>query len=125
MTAHSAADLASRCVHSLVDRARFDWVSLCEVASEVVRIGGNREFALVRRVGLSAVAEVLTRGWMVAGELTEKGFANWNLEPAEAIERIEGEWVVGTYPELGECCWLANTPAGDLQGQLPPPGESR
>lgn len=48
----------------------------------------------------------------------EPGFVPWELSLSAALERIRTEWTAGGGQlQMGEVCWLANTPEGDAHAE--------
>ncbi len=87
-----------------------DWVPLVVLVRQFdATLAGE---ALLRSC-ISVVEEGLTSGWVMVGDLNPR-FVAWPLTTASVLARIEQEWrALGRAPELGEICWLANTPAGN------------
>lgn len=81
----------------------------------------------VRSKVLELVGELMRRNAIRAGALTrDGGFDAWELTPAEALERIEREWIeLGRDPNIADICWFNNTELGDALAsaeQQAPPG---
>ncbi len=72
----------------------------------------------IRKLSGETIRTVLREGLMTAGDVTHAGFCPWNISGEQAIERIERDWTaLGRGPNLGEICWLSNTPAGDARAK--------
>ena len=69
----------------------------------------------VRAKVLESVGELIRQNAIQAGALAgEGGFDAWELTPAEALERIETEWIeLGRDPNIPDICWFNNTEHGD------------
>src|SRR4051812_4448794 len=88
-----------------------DWVPLVAL---VRKLDSNRSGEDLLQAVLAVVQGALASGWMIAGEVREAGFVPWPLAVRDALARIEHEWrALGRTPELGDICWLSNTPEGD------------
>lgn len=92
-----------------------DWADIGWVA-QFARLSGVGEGASLRHRTLATVAEVLTKGLMVAGDVVAGEFRPWQLSTADAIARISRSWIEewGAHvPTPGAIAWLSNTQAGD------------
>lgn len=91
-----------------------DWVYAAEVYG-VVRRTGLRHPTQLREFSVGLIAEVLTRGWMVAGEYDGHGFSPWEGGVKFALGRICEDWFARRDPEVtaGEVVWMDLTAAGE------------
>jgi hypothetical protein len=106
------------CFERLLVLGTVDWIGAWEVASVAQTVGGATSEAAVRDLSLRVIADLLNRGLMEAGDVTESGFRPWTVPVAAAVSRIQREWTaLGRNPDLGDICWLANTKAGDVLGR--------
>ncbi len=109
------------CATEVLKRGLDDWIQAAEVASVVQSADKQATSAVIRRVALEVIGELVRGELMKAGDVTSDGFTEWIMTPAEAVERIVGEWsAIGRPPELGEICWLSNTSKGDLRARSAP-----
>jgi hypothetical protein len=91
-----------------------DWIMACEVASVAKFEGRASSESDSRNLSIQLIQEVLERGLMEIGDVTEGGFRTWNVSIEEAMERVQREWLaLPEGPNLGDVCWLANTKKGD------------
>jgi hypothetical protein len=106
-------------IDDLLLRGSDDWVTAAEVAWLAKSVGGATSDQEIEQVAFAAMSDVLRSGLMQVGDVTDGGFFEWDVSPDDALERVIREWRgLGRSPELGEVCWLANTPAGDLRAQI-------
>jgi hypothetical protein len=106
------------CVRDVLIRGLEDWVDAAEVAWVARSVGGATADGLVCDLSIGIISEVLQKGLMVAGDVTDNGFKKWNMTSTEALDRITREWkALGRSPHLGEICWLSNTSKGDGRAQ--------
>lgn len=109
---------ASRMIDQLLLRGSDDWVTAADVAWVAKSVGGATSDHEIQELALAAITEVVTRGLMQVGDVTDGGFFEWEETPDEALETVARAWrALGRSPDLGEVCWLANTPAGDARAQ--------
>ena len=102
------------CVDELLVRGEDDWVHAAEVAEVAQSIGGARTDADIQELSIDLVREVVERGLMKIGDVTEDGFQEWRAPLTDAVVRVKDEWTeLGRRPNLGEIFWLANTEKGD------------
>lgn len=107
-------------IDDLLLRGSDDWVTAAEVAWLAKSVGGATTDEEIREVALSAIKEVVMRGLMQVGDVTDDGFFEWDRSPEDSLEAVAQEWrALGRLPDLGEVCWLANTPAGDARAATP------
>lgn len=94
-----------------------DWVSMREVAGFALNSGVS-DLADQVDIALLVLRELLDESLVEVGEISEDGFAAWDLDAPYALarvrEEISGEVTNGTGMDL----WLRNTPQGDVLGQL-------
>jgi hypothetical protein len=110
------------CVAELLKRGLDDWIQAAEVASVVKSHSGQGMADSIDSMALEVIGQLLRRKLMIAGDLTPEGFAEWNMPAGAAVDRIVRDWkALGRSPDLGEVCWLCNTPEGDVRarGSLP------
>jgi hypothetical protein len=105
----------SRCVDELLKRGLDDWIQAAEVAGIVKSVGSVATEREIRDLALDLIRDVIERGLMKIGEVSEKeGFVEWKVPIPEAVERVRGAWdALDGMPDLGEVCWLANSDRGD------------
>jgi hypothetical protein len=104
-------------VEDLLARGVDDWVSAAEVFDVASRSAVSDPFAL-RALSVGLIAEVLVRGWMVAGDVTGSGFNRWDCTTAEAIMKVSDAWFAREQPLVmpGEVVWLNTTEQGAALG---------
>ncbi len=96
-----------------------DWVMAADVAWLAKSIGGAASDEDVLDLAIAVIEEVVTRALMQIGDVTDGGFFEWDVSAQDAVERVAREWrALGRSPDLGEVCWLANTPAGDARAEV-------
>lgn len=69
-----------------------------------------------RTMTIGLIAELLTEGLMIAGDVDSNGHHPWPCTTGEAIGRITRDWLTDWKDEIptpGAIVWLANTPAGN------------
>lgn len=92
-----------------------DWVFL-EEADQIVRsTGGEREGASDPRARtLAVLGDLLERGLIEAGDVTDGGFIAWDASSKDALERIKEKWTIGPPLEMtiGEVGWFQATQEG-------------
>jgi hypothetical protein len=57
---------------------------------------------------------------MTAGSVSAQtpGFVGWDVDVPAAIDRIETGWRASSEKlEMGDLCWLANTPKGEASAE--------
>lgn len=110
---------ASRVIDELLIRGVDDWVTAADVAWLAKSVAGATSDEDVLDVATTIIKEVMNEGLMQVGDVTDGGFFEWDLSPEDALERVIREWrTLGRSPDLGEVCWLANTPAGDARAEV-------
>jgi len=102
-----------------------DYVGLWEWVDKVRSRCPDLEDDAVRTKVLELAGELMHQNAIRAGALTrDGGFDAWELTPAEALERIEREWIeLGRDPNIPDICWFINTEHGDAlasTAQAPP-----
>jgi len=101
-------------IGEVLKRGLDDWIQAAEVVAVVQSIDSEASVAEVQRVALEVIDELVCGDFMRAGDVTAEGFTEWPMTPSSACRRIRTSWnALGRLPELGEICWLANTPRGD------------
>jgi hypothetical protein len=107
-----------QCVADLLLRGLADWIDAAEVASVARTVGGARTEHEVRELSLQLLRELLGRGLMEVGAVTESGFEPWRVAVDRALERIESEWrSLPKGPDLGDICWLNLTEKGQTRAE--------
>ena len=102
-----------------------DWMCLGEVASLVQRETPNASEAAIIERTLDILRELAEAGLVLVGDLSGAGgrFVPWQLPVRDAIERVRSEWVaLGRPVNLGDVCWVSNTPEGDKRARSLPGG---
>lgn len=92
-----------------------DW-SYAGWVLQTVRLSGLADYAALRALSIGLIAELITEGLVVPGEIDNKDHVPWRCTNGEAIERITAEWLkewADESPTPGAIVWLDNTPAGD------------
>jgi len=94
-----------------------DWVYAGWVYHISLR-SGLREPSQLRALSLGLIAELLTRGLMVAGEYDGDAYRPWDCPAGEAIERITRAWIEWgeSQPTPGAIVWLDVTESGQKIG---------
>lgn len=115
----------------VVARGLFDWVIEADLHEVAARSGAGSPAAR-RALSIGLIAEILIEGLMVAGEISDSGFRQWDCSTADAIVRITEdrlEWG-DEVPTPGAVFWLNLTKKGkrhaeDALRQLPGGGVDR
>lgn len=95
-----------------------DWVDAAEVAYIAKAYGGASTDEEIRQLSIEIIREVIEKGLMRTGDITQGGFKEWDLSDEEIVERINSEWTaLGRRPNLGEICWLENTEEGNRRAR--------
>jgi len=95
-----------------------DWVMACEVAWVARSKGGARSSDAIRELSVELIRELLDRGLMTIGDVTESGFHAWELSTAEALDHVDAEWrMLSREPSLGDICWLQLTEKGEARAE--------
>lgn len=101
-------------IDELVMRGLGDWVMAAEVVSVVKERATLDQDEAIRSEAMACIRAVVERGLMIVGDVTDDGFAAWEATQQESLARAEAAFDALTgLPNLGEVCWLSNTPAGD------------
>jgi hypothetical protein len=118
-------DSLEEMVDDLVVRGSDDWVMLSEVSwlvtNNALRHGIELQTQARITVGLEVLRRALERGLVSPGSVEKQAptFIPWNVDPSSAIEQIEQSWrSVGENLQMGDVCWLANTPAGNSLAEI-------
>jgi hypothetical protein len=95
-----------------------DWVYAGWVY-QIAQRSGLDDPSELRALSIGLIAEVLTRGLMVAGTYDGGKHVPWGCSTGEAIERITKAWLEwGEFPPTpGAIVWLDLTPAGQELGE--------
>lgn len=105
-------------IDELLIRGANDWVMAADVAWLAKSVGGVDTDQEVFSLSVRTIQAVVNEGLMMVGDVTDGGFFEWDLTPEAALAKVEREWsVLGRLPDLGDVCWLANTPAGDTRAK--------
>lgn len=105
-------------VEDALARGVDDWVYAAEIYDIAAR-SGIVDPEQVRMLGVGLLAELLTRGLMVPGDVHGGTHKPWDCSVGEAMARIEKEWLSWgtTVPTPGAIVWLDLTPAGRVIGE--------
>ncbi len=93
-----------------------DWIGLWRFARAIRDRAPNATVDEVRERAMPSVRKLVQGGYMRPGRLTKErpGFSEWNLDPQEAVERIDREWrQLGRDPNIPDICWFSNTELGN------------
>jgi len=91
-----------------------DWIQACEVQSCTIEVCGAHTGDEMRRLSLAIIRHALELGLVRVGDVTTGAFRPWPGDVDAIVRRVEREWMaLEDGPNLGDVCWLANTPAGD------------
>ena len=105
-------------VDELVVTGADDWVMACDVAWVAKSMGNAQSSDAIRELSVILIRELLERGLMTIGDVTESGFRAWNVTWQEAVDRVQKEWqMLPREPSLGDVCWLELTEKGRSQAQ--------
>ena len=108
----------NRLLDELLLRGLDDWVMAAEVASLARSVGGAATDTEVRDMAVEAISAVVEDGLMQVGDVSDGGFFEWDMKPEDAVQRVASEWrALQRSPDIGEVCWLSNTPAGDARAK--------
>jgi hypothetical protein len=108
-------DDANRLSGEVLVAGRGDWVGLWEVVRTARELDAGPQED-VPRVVVSVIRALHERGLVRIGcPRSGGGFEPWPLSSEQAAARIVQEWqeLGERDPDIGEICWLENTPAGD------------
>ena len=93
-----------------------DWVMACDVAWVARSMGGAKSPNDVRDLSVELIRELLDRGLMTIGDVTESGFHAWDLIATDAVDRVAARWrKLRREPTLGDVCWLQLTELGQAR----------
>jgi hypothetical protein len=110
--------LINQIVDDVLDAGLDDWLMASMVLSIVMIATNAGSSDEASEMTLSVIATMLDEGLVQAGDITEGRFERWEISTSEAMRLIETEWhQVRGRPDLGEVCWLNNTPAGDTRAR--------
>lgn len=98
-------------VSDVLEAALDDWVMAVGVLSAVSSHMPDATPQEVRQVALSVIDLLLSRGWMLAGEIGDQ-FVPWDLTPQHSFARIAISWPPDLDIGLGDVCWLKITEKG-------------
>lgn len=90
-----------------------DWIYASWVTNSIWQLT-EPKWRRTMTVGL--IAELLTEGLMIAGDVDSRGYHPWRCTTGDAIERITRDWLsdwMDEIPTPGAIVWLANTTAGN------------
>jgi hypothetical protein len=124
MTCHVGDMVIEEMVEDLIVRGSGDWVMLTEIdwvaKSNASRHGVRLDVPARITVGVEVLRRVLERGFMIPGDVLAgpSGFVAWDSDWSVALERIQSGWqIAGENLQMGDVCWLANTPHGDRHAE--------
>ncbi len=108
----------------LLDRGLDDMLMLSEMASVAARhLHELLDSPPVVGMTVEVIGGLLESGSAIVGDVTRGsdgllGVESWDLSPAEATNRILGEWsAIGLLRGLGQVCWLELTKKGRLEAE--------
>jgi hypothetical protein len=118
-------DVIQEMVDNLVLRAADDWIMLVEV-DDVVRSGAAKyglglDGPARIRTGVELIRRGSEAGFIRPGNVIDAppGFIPWDVDLPDALERIERGWqAAGEHLQLGDVCWLENSPTGDAHAEV-------
>lgn len=100
----------------LLIRASDDWVHPADVF-DVARFSGVTDEDAYVEQAIRLTSELLRRGLVVAGDLTEAGYQPWPLGPDESADRIARQWRGNREAApMSFFVWLQGTAAGVARG---------
>lgn len=101
-------DLQEQLIEDIVGEGELDWISFATIGN-ILRQEGHPAEGLHQRAVEIAV-ELVRRGLLVPGRLTDDGFEAWSVPISAAIETIEHETraALQQFPQLaaGQVCWF-------------------
>ena len=104
----------------LLRRASDDWVHPADVF-DVARFSGITDTDALVEHAISLTRELLRRGLVIAGDLTEVGYEPWSLGPDDSAERVAMQWRDDPHAAATSfSVWLEATPAGLERAHRPP-----
>ncbi|HET8988267.1 MAG TPA: hypothetical protein VFN43_07125 [Humibacillus sp.] len=101
----------------LLVRASDDWVHPADVF-DVARFSGVTHQDAYVEQAIRLTSELLRRGLVIAGDLTEAGYQPWQLGPDESADRIAARWRED--PDAAPTSffvWLQGTASGIARGR--------
>ena len=106
----------------LLARASDDWVHPADVF-DVARFSGVTDQDAYVEQAIRLTRDLLQRGLVSAGDLTEAGWEPWRIGPEESAERISRQW--REQPDKAPTSfsvWLQATPEGSERARQSPTG---
>ena len=106
----------------LLARASDDWVHPADVF-DVARFSGVTDQDAYVEQAIRLIRDLLQRGLVSAGDLTEAGWEPWRIGPEESAERISRQW--REQPDKAPTSfsvWLQATPEGSERARQSPTG---
>ena len=106
----------------LLARASDDWVHPADVF-DVARFSGVTDQDAYVEQAIRLTRDLLQRGLVSAGDLTEAGWEPWRIGPEESAERISRQW--RAHPDKAPTSfsvWLQATPEGSERARQSPTG---
>jgi hypothetical protein len=94
-----------------------DWVPLLAVAGLAKQLGAVDEVDVVDQ-SLGALGELVDRGLVELGSVSDEGFLAWPEAPPVTLARVEATWRASTAGEWEFCCWVNNTDNGDREADV-------
>lgn len=101
--------------HSVLLAGVDDWIGLWTVVREVKERRPGLSPEELRGIVVNLVRELVEKNCVQIGRPDAEGkFEPWDESAGDAAARIDREWrALGRDPDIGEICWLENTPCGD------------
>jgi hypothetical protein len=94
-----------------------DWMMLVSIVRTAEEAHPGDQ-AATRTAARELVVELVEKGWMVPGDLTDSGFEQWDLLPATSVRRILDDLDAHDWDVTNNViAWFANTPEGDRRAQ--------
>jgi hypothetical protein len=96
-------------IEALLSDIENDHLGLWEV-SHLLNVTGVATVPARRELGMNLVRALVSHHGLIPGFLTEGGgFAQWPINPIDAVARIEREWrELGRDPNISEICWFTS-----------------
>jgi len=118
LTKMSLTDEQNTLATRVLIRGLDDWVMACEVVSEIVESGIDKDDPSVSQSSIEILEHLILNGLVEAGDVSDDGFVPWAADPLVAVSLIKAGWMkLGRLPDLGDICWLRNTALGDEVGR--------